>query len=42
MCQLFTGLIFFSLGYVIPGGGVLVLGEEQDEPGSRFDSSQSF
>ncbi|XP_068674442.1 neuronal pentraxin-2-like [Montipora foliosa] len=24
------------------GGGVLVLSEEQDEPGSRFDSLQSF
>lgn len=32
----------FKTGYVIPGGGVLVLGEEQDEPGSGFDSSQSF
>ncbi len=26
----------------IPGGGVLVLGQDQDSPGERFDSSQSF
>ncbi|XP_067054959.1 neuronal pentraxin-2-like [Acropora muricata] len=29
-------------GHVIPGGGVLVLGQEQDELGGRFDVSQSF
>ena len=26
----------------LPGGGVLVLGQDQDSPGARFDSSQSF
>ena len=30
------------LGHVIPGGGVLVLGQEQDELGGGFDLSQSF
>ena len=26
----------------LPGGGVLVLGQDQDSPGERFDESQSL
>ncbi|XP_073232293.1 C-reactive protein 1.4-like [Porites lutea] len=29
-------------GYTISGGGVLVLGQEQDKPGGGFDQKQSF
>ncbi len=26
----------------LPGGGVLVLGQDQDSPGERFDETQSL
>ena len=32
----------FKKGYLIKGGGSLVLGQEQDKLGGSFDSSQSF
>ena len=31
-----------SLGHVIRGGGILVLGQEQDSFGGSFDANQSF
>ena len=30
------------IGHVIRGGGVLVLGQEQDSEGGSFDANQSF
>ncbi len=34
--------IKFFTGYVIRGGGALVLGQEQDSVGGSFEASQSF
>lgn len=38
----YFSLTFFTIGHWIRGGGVLILGQEQDSLGGNFEASQSF